>query len=697
MLLNVLITNQSCLKMLSYFHIRRKFDPRDVWAWGVFGIVVLATCLIGVHVRTMIHDSAQRQFAEITQMQRDLLINRMKDYEQVLLGAAGLFNSSERVDRREWREYVDSLRLHLTLPGIQGVGYAEMVPPENKKSHEARIRAEGFPNYAISPAGERELYSGIIYLEPFSGRNLRAFGYDMYSEPVRHAAMQRAADTQDPAWTGKVRLVQEDGQGKPQPGFLVYVPIYAKNLPLRTVAERRGALEGFVYSPFRAWDLMGQLYQDPKRLFELQLYDGAVNSENLLYESSVPDINAQFSQDLAIDVGGVRWTARFTSNANFNRMAFSELPLMLFVASLGMEFLLFMTFLLDSRRRKHIEITTEALAKSNREIRLMASLTQRLQNCNHEEETFPILSAIMMDLLPGVNGACYLMNHSETQLDRVSAWGDQASNLPGFFMPDACWAYRRGRSHSINRIEARELRCAHVSDDVATYTCMPLVAQGKTFGVLYLEQPPGTPVPDADFTGYGEVLRAVADTVSLSLSNLRLRSSLTDLAIRDSLTGLYNRRYMEESLERELERAQRQGHDVAVIMLDVDHFKQLNDSYGHEAGDIMLKRISDQMKHFRSGSDVVCRFGGEEFVLILPDMAEPILRERLETLRHDIELMQVNVEGRIMPVTTVSIGVARFPVDAQEAADLVRIADAAMYRAKQAGRNRIEWSGTLHA
>ena len=669
---------------------------RDMWGWLLFGLIVLITVLIWLHVRSTIEDNARTRFDELAVVERDRLLDRMRDYEQVLLGAAGLFNASTDVGRDEWRRYVEALRLHLTLPGIQGVGYTEIVPARDKKAHEARIRAQGFPNYAISPPGVRDVYSSIIYLEPFSGRNLRAFGYDMYAEPVRHAAMQRAADTQNPAWSGKVQLVQEDNLGKPQPGFLAYVPIYDKGQPLRTIEERRVALRGFVYSPFRAQDMLSQLYQDPKRLFELQLYDGPAAPGNLLYETAEPLADARFVRELPVDIGGVRWTARFSSNANFYQAEFTRLPLILFLTTLLLESLLFLTFWMDRRQRRRIEITAGALERVNREMSLMATLTQLLQNCNREEEAFPILNRMLGELFPGLRGACYLLNHSETQLDRVSTWGglDTQHQPPEFFTPDQCWAYRRGQKHHVAH-EDQEVRCGHVVPGIGEYACIPMQAQGKTIGDLYLEQPLTNKLTANVFSHSVELLGSVADTLSLALSSLRLRNSLRDLSIRDALTGLYNRRYMEESLEREIDRARRQSHEIAVVMLDVDHFKSLNDTYGHEAGDAMLKHIADQMKHFRSGSDVVCRFGGEEFVLILPSMDSSILRERLEALRASIEQMRVNFEGRILPTTTVSMGVVRFPTDSADPAELIRLADVALYRAKQDGRNRIEWTGSI--
>lgn len=670
---------------------RQKPDSRDVAGWSVFLLITIVTVFVWLYVRNVIEETARKHFFEVAEAQRRVLLDRMRDYEQVLLGAAGLYAASDFVDRLEWRVYVDSLRLNQTLPGIQGVGFAQMISAREKSAHEAKIRAEGFPNYSISPPGKRDVYSSIIYLEPFTGRNLRAFGFDMYSENVRRTAMKRAAMTGDPAWSGKVTLVQEDGQGKSQPGFLVYVPIYEKNKPLRSADEREAALLGFVYAPFRASDMLEQLYLNPKRTFELQLYAGTAVSENLLYQTKEVAQEASFSFDLPVEIGGAQWTARFLSNPIFNDQAFSDFPFVLFLVVLIIELLLFLTFVLDSKHRRRLQAATRELEKSNHEIRLMSSLMELLQNCHSEEEVFPILRRILAELFHGAKGACYLLNHSESQLQMLVHWGSEDHSFEKILEPESCWAFRRGQRQGAGCSSGSEVRCEHIADSVTRYVCIPLLAQGKVIGVLYLEPIESSNLLNQSFIHYADVLSSVADTISLSLSNLRLRNSLRDLSIRDSLTGLYNRRYMEEGLERELDRAQRQGHCVSIIMLDVDHFKLLNDTYGHDAGDTMLRRIADQMKHFRRGSDIVCRYGGEEFVLILPDLSGESLQNRLESLRQDIESMQVISEGRILPVVTVSMGASIYPIDASEPAELIRLADMAMYRAKQQGRNRIEY------
>ncbi|BCB28670.1 hypothetical protein SKTS_35560 [Sulfurimicrobium lacus] len=180
---------------------------------------------------------------------------RLSGYDLVLRGAAGLFVASDSVDRDEFRKYVSELNLESRYPGLQGVGYSLLVVPDDKERHITETRREGFAGYAIRPEGTRDIYTSIIYIEPFDWRNQRAFGYDMYSEPIRRAAMMRARDENQVIVSGKVTLLQETDKDK-QAGFLMYVPVYRNGVTLDTLDARRANLTGWVYAPFRINDLM---------------------------------------------------------------------------------------------------------------------------------------------------------------------------------------------------------------------------------------------------------------------------------------------------------------------------------------------------------------------------------------------------------------------------------------------------------
>lgn len=669
----------------------QKENLREILIGLAFVAIVVTTVVLWLNLRKSTEESTKNSFEELAFTQRGMLIDRMKDYEQVLLGAAGLFAASDHVSRAEWRKYIDALHLDQTLPGIQGVGFTKMILPEDKKSHEQSIRQEGYPEYKITPDGQREIYSSIIYLEPFSGRNIRAFGYDMYSEPIRRAAMRRAAATGKPAWTSKVTLVQEDDVKNSQPGFLVYVPIYENQKPILTTKEREAALIGYVYSPFRAWDMMGKLFQDTNRLFELQLFAGSPQKENLLYETAPLNSQAIFKIDLPVLIGGTEWTARFWGGPNLNLKERLNDQLIRYSAVVGMECLLFMAFVIDSRYRRREHKAKQELENANREIGLIASLMQQLQGCNEEKQIFTLLKKIMGELFPGTNGGFYMLNTQGTELSCMGVWGNPLS-IPGMFKSHSCFAIQECQMRCVSHSSKSDARCDHAASSQKSYICMPLLNRGQRIGSIYLEAASEEDFSESLIKHYTKLLTSVADTISLTVSNLRLKDSLKDLSIRDPLTGLYNRRYMEEGLEREIDRARRIGRSIAVVLLDVDHFKKINDQYGHEAGDIVLKHVADLMKDFRSGSDIVCRFGGEEFVLILPDMSPQNLSDRMNTLKHNIEKMKITYRGEQLPVTTASIGIACFPEDGMDRDALLRSADLAMYRAKQNGRNRIEWS-----
>jgi signal transduction histidine kinase len=324
------------------------------FAWLVLLATLGATVGLSQYSRRELARSSSERFTYLAERQRAVLIDRVHDYERVLKGGAGLFAASGTVTRGEWRRYVERLDLQQGLPGIQGIGFAQLIPANEKDAHEAAIRAQGFPDYQVHPAGDRETYSSIVYLEPFAGRNMRAFGFDMSSEPVRHEAMDRARDTGAPAISGRVTLVQETDVDV-QPGFLMYVPIYRNDMPTQTRDQRRAAIQGFAFSPFRSLDLMESLYRDPRRDAEIEIHDGERIPSNLLYASRLSERKAQNVVDQEVEVGGHRWQVRFKSTEEFEKRVNSSQPDMILFGGLVASVLLLGAILNDGRHNRRLE------------------------------------------------------------------------------------------------------------------------------------------------------------------------------------------------------------------------------------------------------------------------------------------------------------------------------------------------------
>ncbi len=263
---------------------------KSTWmAWVLLSVGLIITIYATISSKMDVEAGAKREF-EFACTQIELRIDaRMDAHEQILMSAAALFNASDEVTREQWRSFVLQQKVEQHLPGIQGIGFLLIIPREHLAQHIQEIRSQGFPDYNVKPEGDRESYTSIIYLEPFSGRNLRAFGYDMFSEPVRRIAMERARDSNAPVLSGKVMLVQETGQDV-QAGTLMYVPVYRKGMSTDTVADRRAAIYGWVYSPYRTKDLMqgiltGLDLAAGKRI-HLQIFDNVqLSADSLLYDS----------------------------------------------------------------------------------------------------------------------------------------------------------------------------------------------------------------------------------------------------------------------------------------------------------------------------------------------------------------------------------------------------------------------------
>jgi diguanylate cyclase (GGDEF)-like protein len=313
-------------------------------------------------------------------------------------------------------------------------------------------------------------------------------------------------------------------------------------------------------------------------------------------------------------------------------------------------------------------------------------MAEKLQSCLFLDEAYPLIARHAQGLFPVWSGALFILDPVNNLLEAVSTWGDAVAGEM-VFPPNDCWAIRRGQVNAGGG-PRREMRCRHMPPQYPdNYLCLPLLAQGETLGMLHV-------LDVADVTGArAELLQTLAvtvcDHISLALANIRLRETLHHQVVHDVLTGLFNRRYLEETLEREIYRGRRKGASLGLIMLDLDNFKHFNDAYGHEAGDNLLRTLGKFLAERVRREDVACRYGGEEFVLILAEASQEIVCQRAEEIRREFPKVPVLYRGQVLESVTVSVGVAMFPEHGATGRDVLRAADDAMYRAKAQGRNRV--------
>ncbi len=327
--------------------------------------------------------------------------------------------------------------------------------------------------------------------------------------------------------------------------------------------------------------------------------------------------------------------------------------------------------------------TIAELEQRNREATLLNEMGDILQSCLRSDEVYNVAVEYSQQLFPQLSGRLYILNQSKEMTEAVASWGENIFSEV-VFTPEACWGLRRGRVHLVSE-PLSGMRCRHLSEDESfTYLCAPLIAQGEVLGMLYL-QGDGKPLQKQD----KPAAIMIAERVALALSNLNLRESLHAQSVRDPLTGLFNRRYMNETMERELHRAARHHLSVGIIMIDIDRFKPFNDTYGHDAGDAILQALGRYIQYSIRGDDVACRYGGDEFMLILPQASLQDTMKRAKSLCEGLRQLFINHGGLRLGGITVSMGVAAFPDHGETMEILLRAADRALYRAKEQGRDQV--------
>ena len=342
----------------------------------------------------------------------------------------------------------------------------------------------------------------------------------------------------------------------------------------------------------------------------------------------------------------------------------------------------------NSRLEEQVERLQESVNKleqRNYEMTTINEMMEFLQVCDTIEDAHEFLAEFLKKLFPEFSSTVLLKDERNRKFKSVSCYGNLADSETLVEFND-CWALRRGQTHIASNAQPG-LFCHHVAQEFqpTASMCIPLLNQGKVWGLFYLR----TEFTEKISRHQKHLARTVAEQIALALYNLKLREQLKNDSIRDVLTGLFNRRYLDESLKQAINKAKRNQQPLSVIMVDVDHFKRFNDTYGHDVGDIVLRELGKFLQQKVRGYDIACRYGGEEMTLILINTPISVAKERAENICSGVRGLSLKNQDEILPSITISLGVACFPLHGNTAEEIVQRADQALYQAKTTGRNRV--------
>ncbi|MGB8583519.1 MAG: diguanylate cyclase [Candidatus Sulfotelmatobacter sp.] len=345
---------------------------------------------------------------------------------------------------------------------------------------------------------------------------------------------------------------------------------------------------------------------------------------------------------------------------------------------------------LQRRHAESLDLLVKELELRTKQMSSLNEMGALLQCSRNVPEAGIVVANFVQKLFPEAScGALYLFRSSRDLVEAAARWGKKDVLAPTF-PPEACWSLRYGKPHWSERAGGG-ITCQHLTEGSRSESlCVAMVAQGNTIGVLHLE----FEEIRRDDSGMGDFRESqqqlaisVASHIALSLASLQLREALREQSIRDPLTRLFNRRFLEESLERELQLASRKKQAVAVLFLDLDHFKRFNDTFGHDAGDMVLQSLADLLRTFFRATDICCRYGGEEFAIILPESAAQDAAVRADALRAEVKGLRLQYKKQPIGVLSLSAGVAAFPEHGSTPEDLLKIADRCLYESKARGRD----------
>ncbi|MBX3661070.1 MAG: EAL domain-containing protein [Burkholderiales bacterium] len=725
----------------------------------------LALTLFGWQlVRGLERESIEERFsARIAEVELRLK-SRLTDYEEALRSAAALMLASDAVSREEWRTFARGLQLVDRYPGVQGLGYAQRLQPHEVQAHIDAVRREGLADYRLWPAGQRDEYTAIVYLEPDNARTRGALGYDMFADPVRRQAMSEARDQGAAVISPKVALLRDNGDDS-QPGLLMYLPHYAKGLASDTVEGRRAALRGYIYAPIRFREFVAAALQEHAADFELEIYDGRNPvAEALLYRSHAPGAPPRtgeplFRRTVTAMFHGQNWTLRAASLPGIEQQVGTRAPAAVLWGGLLVTLLATMAALAASVSRERANALSAARGETQR---ILESIDDaffaldgdwRFTYLNPQAEKLlhrgigELLNRNIWEEFPQAVGSEF---HRQYRLAReqqksvsfiefyppLRTWFEvhaypQPSGLSVFFRninqrrarEEALRLRERALEASANAIvitdhqqpdqpiiyvnPAFERITGYRADEAVGRNCRflqgsdrnqadieklrALIRDGEEgrvvlrnyhkSGDLFWNELYVAPVRDEQ----GRITHFVGVQTDITDSKKYLLE-LERRATHDLLTGLANRSLLMDRIQLAAMQARRRGSKVAVLFIDLDGFKMINDGFGHGTGDQVLKLTGNRLAANIRQGDTAARLGGDEFVVVLND------QEKIEDISDAVQRI-MDAVLRPIPIQqqeitlTCSIGISVCPDDGDDPDELLKFADVAMYKAKEEGKN----------
>jgi diguanylate cyclase (GGDEF)-like protein len=638
-------------------------------------------------------DLVNQKFLQETNILKNEIQKNLETYGQLVNNLSGLFNAVKPVTENEWNAYMETVKkLARQYPGIAHIGFSLSEPDKET----------------------------VVFSTLFNKHDDNLIGKNLLNYPNRKRVIERSSKTGNIELANQLHSIKEGASSEETPYFGLFSPIFNKD---------SNTVYGHVFVEIDFYSMITRLFNGQDKGVMLKIsFKNIDGSDQVLYEAldnSMKDKNVQlfkpasiFSQVTTIEFNKTTWSVYFYSTSHLDNSIDKVGPAIFFFSCILVSFfgsivvwslnmvndrskllhasnnkILMLNKELENKvkvRTKELEIANLLLEKTNSLVSLKNELLSLMQTCGSIKEVLILVGEFFKRMFPENSGRIYFYNRHSLMLDLVSFWGEEAKKSPDSIKMGDCFALHYFHPYRVKGINS-EMICGHILQENSKlpYFCLPIMDNENIFGLITIS------MHQDDQDRLKESVENIEKTISLTCLNLDLKRQLEYDAIHDPLTGLYNRRYFEENLLREIMKSSRSPIEFNILMIDIDDFKKINDKYGHQMGDEVLKGISNMFKHDVRSSDLACRFGGEEFIIMMETSIEYGYK-RAEQLRKKMAALTFSTGDKTLSNVTISVGLAAYPKHADSMEGLIRDADEALYKAKSLGKNKViifgEWN-----